>query len=821
MAQVSIAIEGDRELGLSYLPQAQQLLNKLRMQMAPGGISTSRAYLDLPDGAYAYAISAMGIEAIRIVATSGASSSVSSKTISGTHEPDFVSGVGVKSRITGEVSGTGQTFQSFFPTAASARLHGLSAGVPQPIKRLAVLLNSNLQSGTTFDIPQIAELKPTLYSGSMKEVVQLLLGFGRQNPKSIYDKVLTIINKVVVPKPTTYEKNVASNGLQVLYDYRFYRTHGISWSTDGKPWLIEISTRNGVLAMPLPLHPATKTTKFRDKLALLGDDDGLKIYDRFGGYPTGENFPTGASLESAIRAGIVLRLKTKADIQPFYDHTAYSSSMGWAFNNIGSEAHNTCYRFAQDGIQTGSHYCITMQINNVRVAPALRQADPVRTLVRNKAGVLADVLLKKCDWLTVFQIKEVLRAQTQSGSGIAALDALTLSPIATGNASFSLSGEGRIYWPSVYCPQIKFSEPLLGYLLSHDMRPYPPPVQIAPECDTTMHVFFAGDVLKYCKFYRTNQAPERRTDNDFEECMYVGSWTETIETDRHVPSMFYTTDFDDREEIGVEKRVTNIVSKDLGYTSCVFGDTPQRLNLGFMFRTKTFKRVTTINIRTGISRQSSITVPAWTREAYAYAKFDYALSDTTIISPQYINLTDPYSYATWRNLAGYTAYSGIYPQGEHPAGCGKVTRRTVNYEQFDEYVCSDFANQGPWSKPCDDAERMAYVITLPTLSSTTTTTSTKSQLDVTLVSCSDHTPLLTKTIKSSDRYFLAGFWFIPSPDPETGFTAFMYATHNALGDANAMKYSSNIQEPPNTVIGTPHYPLMETENTTFIGVINA
>ena len=155
------------------------------------------------------------------------------------------------------------------------------------------------------------------------------------------------------------------------------------------------------------------------------------------------------------------------------------------------------------------------------------------------------------------------------------------------------------------------------------------------------------------------------------------------------------------------------------------------------------------------------------------------------------------------------------------SGCGKVTVRTVESEGYEPYPCSDFADQGPWAKPCDNAERMAYAISLPVLPTEVTTTSPKSQLDVTLVSCSDHTPLLTKMIKSSDRDYLGGFWFIPSPSPDSDAVAFMFATHNALGDANAMKYSPNIQEPPNMVIGTPHYPLMETENTTFVGVVNA
>ena len=818
---VSIAIEGDREIGISYLPQAQQLLSKLRMQMEPGNISTSRAYLDLPDG-YAYAVSAMGIDAIRIVVGAGASSLVSKFSL--THEPDFVSGVAVKAVVTPNPYGAGQTLQSFIPTAATARLHGLTAGQPQPITRLTVLTNSTLQSGASNPVAQIAELKPTMYSGSMKEVIQLLLGFGKQNAKTIYDKVLTIKTDPVSATPTSYQATVASQGLQVLYDYRFYRTHGISWSADAKPWLVEISQRNGVIAMPLPVHFVTTTTKFRDKLTLLGDVDGLAMLDRFGGYPTGEGFPATILMESAIRAGFVVRLKTAAELTPFYLHTAYSSAMGWAFNKSGSEAHNTGYRFAEDNIQTGVHYCVTMQFGMLRVAPALLQAEPVRVLVRNKGGNLTAILLKKCDWLTLAQIADVLLAESQRGAGIAVLDALTLTPIATANSSLSMSSEGRIYWPSRDCPQIKFNEPIVDFLLSHDMRSSVP-VFTVPECNTTMHVFFNDDVLKVCKFvYTKNQPPATRYEAETEDCMYVGQWVTTNETDRVLMGNFYTTDFDDREELGGTLLVTTLKSRDIGYTRCVYGDDPAHPNIGQMTRVKTFRQDTKISIRGGFNRQIALAVPTWLREGYAYAKLEHADTTTDIAFSGYVELRDPYSYITWRNFGGYTGsiIGGIFYLADHPAGCGKVTRRTVWYEFFDEDQCSDLSNQGPWSKPCDDAEAMYYAITLPTLPlPKTTATPNKSRLEVWLVCSSNKTPLRTFTKDSTDPQFSGGFWFIPSPDPESGETAFMYATHNALGDGDALKYSPNINTSPDAVIGNPHYPLMETENTTFIGVVNA
>lgn len=817
---VSIAIEGDKELGLTYLPEAQQLLYKLRAQMQPGGIATCRAYMELPDGAYAYAISAMGIEAIRIVAGDGAGTQLYE--VPPKREPDFVSGVVVGGFIGGNSNNTGQVMRSFIATTKAAQLHGLSAGTPEDSKRLAVNINSDL--GDTDKYAQCGIIKPTMYSGAMKEVVQALLGFGRQNRVSIYERenkkrYTTIKSEALnapINKPTQYEASVAANGLQIIYDYRFYRTHGICWATDGTPWLIEISQNKGVIAMPLPLHESTTTVKFREKLTRMGDDDGIRLLDRFGGFPTGEAFPVGAeALESSIRAGIVLRLLPKEAMQPFYRHTAYSSSMGWAFNQRGSEAHNTGYRYESDDVQRGVHYCVALSIGGSATVAPIKAVDPVVALVRAKAGELgikATVLLKKANRLNASQANDVMRAERERKQGIAYLDALTLTPLATATASLSLSAEGKIHWSSLRSPQIKFHEPLLGYLLSHDMRPLAPSPSV--DQDTTMHVFFKGDELKVCKFFhRANQGgvPDIVT-SDEEECMYVGTWTTTTETGRAVPSMFYTTDFDDRDEVGGSLRITKTVGRDLGYTSCQYGDNPANLRQGFMFRTKTFRMLTTDRLRVGFVRKAAIAVPEGIREAYYYVRLDYAESERITTGMSYKSLIDPFSYETWRNF---------YDTGRpHPAGCGAVSKRTVWRELYDEALCSDLANAGSWSEACDDAESMRYTVNLPPAYSASVFTANPVSMDVHLVCCADRTPLLTTAVRTNNQYFDGGFWFIPSPDPETGLKAFIHAIHNALGDGDALKYNPTINDTESVVVGAPNYSQMATQPINFIGVHN-
>ena len=137
---------------------------------------------------------------------------------------------------------------------------------------------------------QASMLKPGLYSGVMRNVVQVLLGSNEQ----------------------------------VLYDFHFAKTHGIFVVGSGKTradWLIEISAQNGVLAMPLPICKGS-----------------VPKQSTLGYVPMGGTFPSGAALDEAIKSGKVRRLMTPDDLRPAYSKSAFSPVFGWAFSYSGREA---------------------------------------------------------------------------------------------------------------------------------------------------------------------------------------------------------------------------------------------------------------------------------------------------------------------------------------------------------------------------------------------------------------------------------------------------------------------------------------------------
>lgn len=137
---------------------------------------------------------------------------------------------------------------------------------------------------------QSALLKPSLYSGKMRHVVQILLG-----------------SNVAVP-----------------YDFRFSRTHGVFVGTKGgKPndWLVEISASKGILAIEMPA--CTKTVPKENTLGYV---------------PNGDPFPEGEALNNAIKAGKVRVLMAPSGLADVYKKSPFSGVFGWAFNYTGAEA---------------------------------------------------------------------------------------------------------------------------------------------------------------------------------------------------------------------------------------------------------------------------------------------------------------------------------------------------------------------------------------------------------------------------------------------------------------------------------------------------
>jgi len=310
-----------------------------------------------------------------------------------------------------------KTAELFTPEEIAVKL-----GVPQ-----------HLAFQTLFDdVPrtQFQSHDPGLFTGAMASVVQLLLGVGRILERDYEQRLIDAMPNRVQPlireslvlgevetdildvqslTRGDAEHTLYTTQIQLTYDYRWNRTHGIAWgdrtaleyapSLDlmadphrtQEPFLVELSNR-GILAMPLPRDIASFYPEVRQQYLRVYPEldqyrpfDGASLFDALGGFPTGAGMPWAPDeLARYKRAGVVF--EANRDLSEFYAGTAFSTGHGWAFADNGRKAINVCRKW-RDGLQYGECYEVQFEIQqrpNIEfqmqaetVIQQLRLTDPV------------------------------------------------------------------------------------------------------------------------------------------------------------------------------------------------------------------------------------------------------------------------------------------------------------------------------------------------------------------------------------------------------------------------------------------------------------
>lgn len=840
---VSIQIEGDRDAGLAYLPRAQQMLDRLLERMAVGGIQTLRDHLDLGDGDYCYAIVTPGLAVLRIVAAEGVGEPVPVAVSQDWRVPDFLSGVVIGGQIFKDTAGT-LYCRELLPTEECARLYQLYAGGfdgdPRDSQRLAVFLHEDLQKavygGAGYAGAQSGGIQPTLWTGHMRKLVQALLGFGKPMYRSIYSDHRWIVpteedaahagavKKVARALAGGYESDVARHGRQIRYDCRWYRTHGLLKASDGAWWLVEISSTRGVVAMPLPVYGATGTAAFRARVEKLNDSAGLALLDEFGAFPTGEGFPRkSTAFDAWARAGRIVTLAPVSAVQPFYNLGPYSSIMGWAFSPDGRQAHNTAHGLAANGMQHSAHWSIALSMGKAQAprrsaAAAYALAAPYTGQAANQPDQFAAAVWK-LRYLDAAQLSEMdsIRGRDGVAAAFAFLDGLVLGPLAAGSATVKLESDGYIYSEGIDgdpLAQAKFPEPLLGYCASATWDlPYIRPDPL-PQCDAPVHVYFHGENLHVWRFARNAPRRDAVDENDYEDCMFVGSWSRRQDNGMYLPPGFYANVIDTREDVAADRSLTSIRSEDLGFTSVNVGNIPFTYDC-WLTRTKTFRQYVKSEKWSGPRNRSAIAVPFGDRSACYFADFKGYSAYSKTEQWRYQQLGDPnWYYGHW--------YPPHDPQPVTPE-CGCLEPRQVFEHQYDPYPCSDYADEGGWASTCDLMDGYKYSRPLPPLPPDTAT-GTKKQapwtLRVRLFVDWAESPLLLLDQKGVDEgagLFDGGSWFWNSPDAD-GWTAYLYSTHNVLGEADLLQYWARING-GRTLRGSPQHAHMADKDVCCVGVV--
>lgn len=704
-------------------------IKKLSNQKAISNLDSIRQVKDLPDGGYVI-LQDMGGMLKAIVHKELSLDEFESDGLAKVYVPMLYSGVITKARIR---KAEGVSFK--LTEQCRRRLIHYSDEV-LPNKELHLqrfIIEPNAQtvpefipqnSFSDFITTQYVQQRPTWYSGAMAEVMQIVGGYGRQDFNNLPDLPF---EKLRIQIPEKYMERIvqeiegirlpAYSGIPPLdgafqYDYKFHSSDGVVFDTANKPWLIRIRS-NGVFAMPMPIVPVTATRAFREYVEEVGDEEVLKILDRFAAMPSGETFPTGADFEAWRRTGVIIKVCDTAD---FYSHTYYSPACGWSLNLTGSEGFNTAYTYNHEGIAVGVAYklrCEFSPVENQGWLKAVKVTGEKAKVISNYLSKLYEIL-PKGDQKTLAILYKLRRVNPEdifqraltslhdplgvTGNDVRYWDNLELEPIASLRGNISQVAKGFLYHHAKpeFQPQIKFPMVEMGGCISFDFGAYTVPKQ-KPNCDTIMYGYYVGNNLKVIKYFVDWRGYQKQIESNYEPMMTVGSWEQTESSGSSSPQgYFYTTDFDFREVFSPVVTTTTIKGEDKGFDSQPFFSFDAYFwRPGTLWRNRYYTHLTHTNQTQYDAVGLAVCIPYLTRNSMLLAKKDTMIGKKKSESLALKSMQDPTSYRYWTNDAVFAWAGGLekmtgkpYPINGSPVW--------VEIENYNPSEYSDFADQGSW-----------------------------------------------------------------------------------------------------------------------------
>lgn len=569
---------------------------------------------------------------------------------------------------------------------------------------------------------QYGHQRPTWYSGAMSEVMQIVGGYGVQDLKTLPDDPIEqakfIINDGYMARIRAeidgyrlpaYTGLPHKNG-SFEYDYKHSHTNLVGFNETNEPWLIRIDN-TGVWAMPLPIIPATQTRAFREYIELVGDDEIIKILDRFGAMPSGETFPEFVSeFEAWRRAGVITKVCGTAD---FYQHSAYSTAMGWAMNDAGNEAVNTCYDFDRDkGLFYGLAYKLRLRLgtaeNGGRLTASHKNNEAPNGEVTRYLAALYPLLSENTGKENAIKYKinrsSLSFIESRIGNKVDENEVdfwhnLELDPIANHLGNVVEISRGYIYNGHI----IKVPEPFLEGCSSLGFN-YTLPPSREIKTDVIVLAYYIGNELKTVKFF-TDIKPVKPVDkNNFETCMIVGKW-EGFRSfgNSGLQGDVYMTDVDDREPVSLSEITTTIEGKDLGYTHPSFRFSFYFSKRAIMWRTRYYTTKTNTIEANSTSVTTAALMPYYTRSVAIYVKNRTAYEGRTTERFELKQETDPNQYLVWTSLYNEDPNAELTPDeyGQTRGNPYPVKGRPIwaDHERYYPSACSDFADEGPWLGP--------------------------------------------------------------------------------------------------------------------------
>lgn len=568
---------------------------------------------------------------------------------------------------------------------------------------------------------QYHALVSTWFSGAMAEAVQIVGGFGRQKLDELPDDpveraVFTIPPKYMERIKAEIGENVRLPGYvglpdeegKIPFSFTFHKTDIISFDNQNNPWLVRVQP-SGVWAMPLPIIPMSTTEAFREYIVEVGDTELEMILDRFGGIPSGEGFPLSES--DFVRwwsAGVIIKV---CDTSDFYSHSAYSTVCGWSTNLNGTNLINTCYDY-KDKYCFGFTYQINLQLSAAQDRGWVKgrafnddpPSDPQKVAQYlselfneiSEEGHKSASIRYKLRRVPMSEIES--RASRSGASDVEYWDNYRCEPIASHTGRVSCTNQGFLY--SGMC--FKLPEPFFWGCVHMDFTPQEYKNSY-PKIDTIIFAYYIGDDLKVVKNFLDERKVIKETEGNFEDeaNMVVGSWEQT---EYHgltgLAGNYYSTDFDNRQEIAPTEVYSTLLGKDLGYGKPLAIYHFYFWTDGVLARYRYFTHQKLQHTKYGKQARECFVVPFLCRNAVMYAHEESANSERIKESLKRYSARDPNDYEMWTydfswhwSDGGLTKTGKPFPQNSNPVWA------EVHRYQNNGSAISDFADEGDWIGP--------------------------------------------------------------------------------------------------------------------------
>lgn len=510
-------------------------------------------------------------------------------------------------------------------------------------------------NGTQFT--QHKRIKPGQYTGYMRQLVQLLLGVGdmlrpvyeaRMIEENIIERLQYTQEELYEyfgePIPANFEtmsdEAVAALNVKfpetglyedVKYDYRFYKTHGVTKGADGKCYIIQLSMY-GVHAMPLHVHPMSQEEKFKERVLFLfpelshQDLSGESLYDFFGGFPLNVPFPLGPELEKYVAAGEIAELVSGSDTKnaEYYAKNHYSEMVGWAFAERQNIAVNCCWN-TKDNIHQGYLYFVNWSIDEALPEPDwTKQTLKVVSLFSDNTDAYYK---RKARRLSEEQAQAVLDFDRSDAEAFKEFyESLEVEPLIKGNATITESQKGPLYSPRWYqgkgnaCandvghPQIKFPDEQLGFNHSFNFEdtwyPGDPELKVPARCDTPMWACWIKDQLMVVNYFWEPTKDKPQTERDSRGfCQYTGTWETYTPGSTQLGGHFYSNKFDLRREVRTTAATHTVTKGQWGGTKDWFSFCAFFTTCASMVRYAYYFEETTTKRDSGGSWRDSVAIP--------------------------------------------------------------------------------------------------------------------------------------------------------------------------------------------------------------------